>query len=89
MTKNNKGSLFVFEVGPSVKFISAITDAIFNKKIGVIFFRKKTRLFTGFSLSVTFPNWLYSTLQGAKNCDWNFWMEYCKQIIPFFLAHTC
>ena len=32
MTKNNKGSLFVFEVGPSVKFVSAIKDAIFNKK---------------------------------------------------------
>ena len=34
MTKNNKGSLFVFEVGPSVKFVSAIKDAIFNKKNG-------------------------------------------------------
>ena len=34
MTKNNKGNLFVFEVGPSVKFVSAIKDAIFNKKIG-------------------------------------------------------
>ena len=38
MTKNNKGNLFVFEVGPSVKFVSAIKDAIFNKKMGVIFF---------------------------------------------------
>ena len=37
MTKNNKGSLFVFEVGPSVKFVSAIKDAIFNKKMGVNF----------------------------------------------------
>ena len=37
MTKNNKGDLFVFEVGPSVKFVSAIKDAIFNKKMGVIF----------------------------------------------------
>ena len=37
MTKNNKGNLFVFEVGPSVKFVSAIKDAIFNKKIGVNF----------------------------------------------------
>ena len=32
MTKNNKGNLFVFEVGPSVKFVSAIKDAIFNNK---------------------------------------------------------
>ena len=38
MTKNNKGSLFVFEVGPSVKFVSAIKDAIFNKKNGGKFF---------------------------------------------------
>ena len=38
MTKNNKGNLFVFEVGPSVKFVSAIKDAIFNKKMGVNFF---------------------------------------------------
>ena len=37
MTKNNKGSLFVFEVGPSVKFVSAIKDAIFKKKMGVNF----------------------------------------------------
>ena len=37
MTKNNKGNLFVFEVGPSVKFVSAIEDAIFKKKIGVNF----------------------------------------------------
>ena len=37
MTKNNKGSLFVFEVGPSVKFVSAIIDAIFKKKIEVNF----------------------------------------------------
>ena len=37
MTKNNKGNLFVFEVGPSVKFVSAIKDAIFNKKMGVNF----------------------------------------------------
>ena len=29
---NNKGNLFVFEVGPSVKFVSAFNDAIFNKK---------------------------------------------------------
>ena len=38
MTKNNKGNLFVFEVGPSVKFVSAIKDAIFNKKNGGKFF---------------------------------------------------
>ena len=37
MTINNKGNLFVFEVGPSVKFVSAIKDAIFKKKMGVIF----------------------------------------------------
>ena len=41
MTKNNKGNLFVFEVGPSVKFVSAIKDAIFNKKMGVNFFPEK------------------------------------------------
>jgi len=41
MTKNNKGNLFVFEVGPSVKFVSAIKDAIFNKKNrGKFFFEK-------------------------------------------------
>ena len=34
MTKNNKGNLFVFEVGPSVKFVSAIKDAIFKKEWG-------------------------------------------------------
>ena len=28
----NTGNLFVFEVGPSVKFVSAIIDASFNKK---------------------------------------------------------
>ena len=38
MTINNKGNLFVFEVGPSVKFVSAIKDAIFNKKNGGKFF---------------------------------------------------
>ena len=38
MTKNNKGNLFVFEVGPCVKFVSAIKDAIFNKKNGGKFF---------------------------------------------------
>ena len=41
MTKNNKGNLFVFEVGPSVKFVSAIKDAIFNKKNGGKFFFEK------------------------------------------------
>ena len=41
MTKNNKGSLFVFEVGPSVRFVSAIKDAIFNKKNGGKFFFEK------------------------------------------------
>ena len=41
MTKNNKGNLFVFEVGPSVKFVSAIKDAIFNKKNGGNFFLLK------------------------------------------------
>ena len=38
---NYKGNLFVFEVGPSVKFVSAIKDAIFNKKMGVNFFLEK------------------------------------------------
>ena len=28
----NKVNLFIFEVGPSVKFISAIEDAIFKQK---------------------------------------------------------
>ena len=41
MTKNNKGNLFVFEVGPSVKFVSAIKDAIFNNKNGCKFFVRK------------------------------------------------
>ena len=41
MTINNKGNLFVFEVGPSVKFVSAIKDAIFKKKNGGKFFLKK------------------------------------------------
>ena len=40
----NTGNLFVFEVGPSVKFVSAIIDAIFNKKIRVNFlFVKNTK----------------------------------------------
>ena len=33
----NKGNLFVFEMGPSVKFVSAIIYAIFIKKMGVNF----------------------------------------------------
>ena len=37
----NKGNLFVFEVGPSVKFVSAIKDAIFKRKMGVHFFSRK------------------------------------------------
>ena len=37
----NTGNLFVFEVGPSVKFVSAIIDAIFKKKGGKFFVRKK------------------------------------------------
>ena len=41
MTINNKGNLFVFEVGPSVKFVSAIKDAIFKKKNGGNFFVRK------------------------------------------------
>ena len=41
MTKNNKWNLFVFEVGPSVKFVSAIKDAIFKKQMGVNFFFEK------------------------------------------------
>ena len=41
MTKNNKGNLFVFEVGPSVKFVSAMKDAIFNKKNGGKFVVRK------------------------------------------------
>ena len=34
----NTGNLFVFEVGPSIKFVSAINDAIFNEKNGGNFF---------------------------------------------------
>jgi len=40
---SNKGNLFVFEVGPSVTFVSAIKDAMFNKNIGVNFFVKKAK----------------------------------------------
>ena len=41
----NTGNLFVFEVGPSVKFVSAINDAIFNEKNGGnFFFVKNTNL---------------------------------------------
>ena len=37
-----RGNLLVFEMGPSEKFVSAIKDAIFNKKkFGSIFCRKK------------------------------------------------
>ena len=40
----NTGNLFVFEVGPSVKFVLAIIDAIFNKKNWVNFlFVKDTK----------------------------------------------
>ena len=40
----NKGNLFVFEMGLSVKFASAIKDAIFNqKKLEKIFSRKKDK----------------------------------------------
>ena len=40
----NTGNLFVFEVGPSEKFVSAIIDASFNKKIRVNFlFGKNTK----------------------------------------------
>ena len=53
MTINNKGNLFVFEVGPSVKFVSAIKDAIFKKKNGGNFFVRKNAklLLQDFSLS--------------------------------------
>ena len=30
----NKGNLLVFEMGPSVKFVSVIKDAFSNKKMG-------------------------------------------------------
>ena len=30
--QNKKWNLFVFEVGPSLEFVSAIKDAIFNQK---------------------------------------------------------
>ena len=43
MTINTR-NLFVFEVGPSVKFVSAIIDAIFNKRNRVNFlFVKNTK----------------------------------------------
>ena len=41
MTKNNKGNLFVFEVGPSVKFVLTIIDLFPNQNMGVIFFLEK------------------------------------------------
>ena len=34
----NKGNLFIFEVGPSVKFVSAIIEAIFKKKNLVVLY---------------------------------------------------
>ena len=33
---SNKRNISVFEVGPSVKFVSAIKDAISNQKMGVV-----------------------------------------------------
>ena len=53
MTKNNKGNLFVFEVGPSVKFVSAIKDAIFNKKNGGSL--AKDHIFSVFFFFAPFP----------------------------------
>ena len=37
----DRGNLLGFEKGPSVKFVSIIKDAIFNKKMGVNFFSGK------------------------------------------------
>ena len=34
-------------MGPNVKFVSAITDAFSNKKMGVNFFRKKDQTWGG------------------------------------------
>ena len=47
MTNNNKGNVIVFEVGPSVKFVSAMKDAIFNKKGSLA----KDQTFSGFFFS--------------------------------------
>ena len=57
MTKNNKGNLFVFEVGQSVKFVSAIKDAIFNKKNGGKFFVWKS-----------WKSWTINYLQSSSEC---------------------
>ena len=50
-----KGNLFGFEMGPSVKFVSAIIDAFSNKKMGVRGgFGKRPDFFRIF-FSATFP----------------------------------
>ena len=36
-----RGNKFVLNMGPNVKFVSAITDAFSNKKMGVNFFPQK------------------------------------------------
>jgi hypothetical protein len=38
-----KGNLFGFEMGPSVKFVSAVIDAFSNKKMRVNFFIEKSQ----------------------------------------------
>ena len=45
MTKNNKGNLFVFEVGPSVKFVSAIIYA--EQTFSVFFVQPSLNLVEG------------------------------------------
>ena len=68
MTKNNKGNLFVFEVGPSVKFVSAIKDAIFNKKdLGGVRggFGKRPDILRFFLLG-TLPLCVMNLYQGTK-----------------------
>ena len=68
-------------MGPSVKFVSAIKDAIFNKKMGVIFFLKKCQTggegprgslakdhtFSGFSFVHPSLTSLYSFVKQALN----------------------
>ena len=54
-------------MGPNIKFVSAITDAFSNKKMGVNFFRKKDQTGGGGSegglvKDHTFPAFFFCTL---------------------------
>ena len=60
--QNKKWNLFVFEVGPSLEFVSAIKDAIFNKKMGVNFFFEHFFRFFFCNLSLSASNILICSL---------------------------